>query len=292
MITGGTGFLGRSIVETAVGRGAHLLVLSRQQNPPLPRQVTHIHGDLATLDGISEHCDLVIHGATESAAAMAADPGLYAGAIAGTRQVLDYAVRNGAKRLLYLSSGAVYGPQPDDLQQLSEEFEPRPQSVYGEAKRASELLCAQYEIETVIARGFAFLGPYIPFDRFAAGNFLRDALERKPITIQGDGTTIRSYMHTDDFAAWCWTLLLHGRAGRAYNVGSETPVTIRELAQEFAHLVDPPLEVTTLSVPDSSRPPSRYVPSTERARTELGLRESMDWRTAVRKTYASFARES
>ena len=314
LLTGGTGFIGRWIIESfcrinaAHDLRALMAILTRDPErfrasaPHLPADpaLTVVEGDLRSLAlGRSipapQHCDAVIHGATETSNTLACDPRAFLATIEGTRDALEFAVRTRARRFLYLSSGMVYGRQPRDLSHIPEDFAGAPdtldpESAYGETKRDGELLCASYAkqfgLEVVIARGFAFIGPHLPLDRnFAAGNFLRDALNEAPIRIRGDGTPLRSYLYAADLAWWLWVLLLKGAPGRAYNVGSENAVSIAELARETAGLVQPPPPVTIAGVPDPGRAPERYVPSTARARSELALEETVDWRTALRKTY-------
>lgn len=312
LLTGGTGFVGRWLIETfcalnataKLGATIHILTRNvqrfRSSAPHLASDsaVRMIEGDLRALDVVADvpsRFDFVIHGATESSAALAANPQLVPDVIGATGNVLELAVRARARRFLYLSSGAVYGAQPRDLSHIAETFCGAPDvfnaaSAYGETKRAGELLCASYAtrfgIEAVVARGFSFIGPHLPLDlNFAAGNFIRDALDGNRVEIRGDGTPLRSYMYAADLAVWLWVMLLHGAAGRAYNVGSETAVSIAELAREASHLPDVPLTASILGTPDPEKKPERYIPSTARAREELGLDERTDWRTALRKTY-------
>ncbi len=317
-VTGGTGFIGQWLVESfllanaRLGLDGRMTVLTRDPKafgrrvPHLTsdRALTFVAGDVRTLDrqaleaiGRPPEFDLVIHAAAPSSEALNLQEPLTMMDIIveGTRRVLDFAVRANTKRMLFLSSGAVYGRQPPDLARTAEDYLGGPdlsdaRSAYGEAKRLGELLCAGYRqqhgLGVVIARGFAFVGPHLPLDRhFAAGNFLYDALEGRPIRVRGDGTARRSYMYASDLALWLWTLLLTGSPGRAYNVGSETEVSIAELARETASLSDPPLAVQIAGQADPTLPPERYVPSTLRARSELGLTETIDLPTALRKTY-------
>lgn len=262
VITGGTGFIGRWMVETFAflnethDLGARMFAVSRAPAPPM-----------IGWNELPDRFDLVIHGATPSSEELAnGGRELVDKTVELTRTILNASERAGAQRFLYLSSGAVYGAP----------------THYGETKHRSERLCAESPLTTVIARAFAFIGPYIPLNgKFAAGNFLRNALDRVPIDVRGDGTPLRSYLYMSDLAIWLWTLLLRGEG--VYDVGSEEAVSIAELAREAGGLAGVPVTIHGRAEPD--KPPERYVPSTERARNELGLRETIDWRTALRKTY-------
>ena len=152
--------------------------------------------------------------------------------VEGTREVLRAAATKGA-RVLFLSSGAVYGRQhaavAEECEGAPDPMDPR--SSYGQAKRLAENLCAiatqAGRADVVVARLFAFVGPRIPLGaHFAVGNFLQDALERRPVLVQGDGQARRSYLYAGDLPEWCWAPLARGRAGVAYNVGSPDPVSI------------------------------------------------------------------
>jgi dTDP-glucose 4,6-dehydratase len=190
------------------------------------------------------------------------------------------------------SSGAVYGRQPPDLSHTPEEYPGAPDaldpySAYAEGKRVAETMAAvyhrRYGLPVKIARGFAFIGPYLPLDaHFAAGNFLRDGLRGGPVRIGGDGTPYRSYLYAADLAVWLWTLLFRGEPCRPYNVGGEEAVSIAELASCVAVYFGVGVQIARAAVP--GRPAERYVPSTRRAREELGLAEWISLPDAVART--------
>jgi dTDP-glucose 4,6-dehydratase len=162
------------------------------------------------------------------------------------------------------------------------------------AKRAAETVAALSNdgaVQTKIARCFAFIGPYLPLDdKFAAGNFIRDALAGGPIRVAGDGTPVRSYLYAADLAVWLWTILLRGRAMRPYNVGSSEAITIRALAELIRDTLAPGVRIDVAHAPVQGAPVSRYVPSVERASAELGLVPTVHLREAVART-ARFARQ-
>jgi len=311
-VTGGTGFVGCWLLESlvkaneALGLGAQAVVLTRHPEAfagKAPHLAGHpavrlIRGDVRTFEFPEGEFSHIIHAATEaSARQVTEDPlGMFDTIVEGTRRTLEFARQCGARKFLLTSSGAVYGRQPHDLSHIGEAFtggpDPAdPKSVYGEGKRAAELLCTLYAarqgLECKIARCFAFVGPHLPLDiHFAVGNFIGDALANRPILVKGDGTSLRSYLYAADMAIWLWTILFKGRSCRAYNVGSERPISITDLARTVAEAVVPPAEVRVVGQSVPGRPAERYVPSTRSARTELGLEERIDLPEAVRRTLA------
>jgi dTDP-glucose 4,6-dehydratase len=315
-VTGGTGFFGRWLLESfahannALQLGARLVVLSRNPDafraraPHLSASIEFVRGDVRSFDlekvqvqlsSPPPRFDCVIHAATESATNLnAEDPLMMVDTVVqGTRAALEFARAAGARRFLFTSSGAVYGRQPSEMMHVPEEYTggpdcTNPSSAYGEGKRLAELLCASYAqrhgIEAVIARCFAFVGPFLPLDaHFAVGNFIRDVLRQQPIRIGGDGTPFRSYLHAADLATWLWTLLVRGDGGRAYNVGSEDGRSIKQIAEVVAEAGDAK-GVEIAQKPDPARPLARYVPQCRRAREELGLQEWISLPDAVTRT--------
>ena len=308
-LTGGTGFFGCWLVESflhcnrALNLGAQVTVLTRDPEAFL-RKVPHLQGESALTLLAGDVRDFaypdgpygfVLHAATEaSAKQMAEQPHeMLSTILAGTERVLGFAAGASTRKLLLTSSGAVYGPQPADLSHVPEEYTGAPDpllpaSLYGEGKRAAELLCAlaaQTGLEAKIARCYAFVGPHLPLNaHFAAGNFLADVLHGRPISIASDGTSLRSYLYAADLAIWLWTMLFQAPSLRAYNVGSEHAVSIAELAATAAGLAHPPLAVSIAQAPTPGKAPAQYVPSTARARDELGLRETVPLAEALRRT--------
>jgi dTDP-glucose 4,6-dehydratase len=207
--------------------------------------------------------------------------------------VLRFSKECGARKFLYTSSGAFYGTQPPEISHLPETYSGAPspldpRSAYAQSKRASEFLCAAHQtterIDITIARCFAFVGPHLALDmNYAVGNFVGDALRGGPITVTGDGTALRSYLYGADLAVWIWTILARGEGGQAYNVGSDVEITIGALARLVADVVNPKAEVVISQKKDPAKPPHRYVPSIERARSEFGLEPWINLREGIRR---------
>ena len=304
-LTGGTGFFGKWLLHSFLGlRKTYgldltLTVLSRDPKhflsacPEFDGQegLGFIEGDVRSfVPPAGETYGLVIHGATAASAKLEHEnPGeMYSVITEGTRHMLDFVQQCSAKRLLFISSGAVYGPQPSTLSHVPETYEGTPITAYGRGKKESERMCLDAStgcFECVIARPFAFVGPYLPLDiHFAIGNFIRDCLENRPIVIAGDGTPLRSYLYAADLMEWLWTLLLCGEHGRAYNVGSDKAISISDLALLVRSCAGAKNEVVVRGRKVEGAPPAQYVPSVERARSELGLRVRHELPDAISRT--------
>jgi dTDP-glucose 4,6-dehydratase len=291
-LTGGTGFVGRWLAASLLwandklGLDARLTILTRDEpsfRKNLPALADHpslacVVGDARSFAFPKGDFSHVVHAAGDL---NEKDPD---SAALGTAHVLDFARHCAARRFLFVSSGAVYGPQPPDVELMAEDqpFAPSSDS-YCLAKRQCEQLCLQAKsLEVVIARGFAFIGPGLPLDRFAVGNFIRDALAGGPIRVR-DGSPFRSYLYASDLAVWLWTLLLRGKPGKAYNVGSENAISILDLARKVGALVNP---IAQLDLPTEkvAGPAPRYVPRTTRALADLRLKQTVSLDEGIHRT--------
>ncbi len=304
-MAGGTGFIGSWLTgsllwaERETGLGLRLTLLSRdpeafkRRRPEIASlgDIEFIKGDVRTFDPSLIEADFVVNGAAEASAVLNAEaPLLMMDTIVdGVRRVSGVK----AERTLFLSSGAVYGKPPAGLAAFTEDYQGVPSSLdpaqaYGVAKRLAELyvICAARKAcqEVVIARCFAFVGPFLPLDtHFAIGNFIRDGLEGKAIRINGDGKPRRSYMYAADMAKALLLLMIRGKSGEAYNVGSDESVSIAQLAnavsQTFGGL--------PVSVLGESRPTDRnqdYLPDIRKFSGEFPGFKTRSLSEAIAKT--------
>lgn len=308
-ITGGTGFIGCWLLEslrlanTRLGLNIKATVLTR--NPDAFRsKAQHIaeHENFEFIAG--DVCDFVsppgdythlIHAAIDASAHLnETNPRrMFDTVIQGTRRSLDFAVEKSVQRVLFLSSGAVYGQQPWDMTHVSEDWigSPSctdPRAAYAEGKRAAEMLCAiyakQFGTKVAIARIFALLGPYLSLDiHFAAGNFIRDAMQGKPVIVNGNGLPCRSYLYASDLTVWLWHLLVRAEPNKPYNVGSDESVSIRDMAERVSNVLGNG-EFQVLGAPDMGWNPGRYVPDTSLIGRDLGLHRTVSLDEAIRRT--------
>ena len=310
LLTGGTGFFGKALLrhwahQEQLGiRVPRVTLISRD-----PEQFSSKNSLLVTKTwlhmfkaDIGDYTSLprdfsfthVLHAAAESTYGTSLSPKeRFDQIVTGTRNMLELSIYCGANRFLLTSSGGAYGSQPAHIGAIPENFNGMPDplvssNAYGIAKRQAEHLCAlygdQYCIDTVIARCFAFVGEDLPKDaHFAIGNFIRDAQERPEITVNGNGSPIRTYMHQSDLAYWLSTLLQFGKAGNAYNVGSDEAISVAEAAHLVRDILAPGKQVNIKSNPLADNADrNRYVPDISKAKIELGLDVTVPLAEAIR----------
>jgi dTDP-glucose 4,6-dehydratase len=136
----------------------------------------------------------------------------------------------------------------------------------------------------IAARLFSFVGPFLPLGtHFAAGNFIRDALNCDQISIQSGGGSIRSYLYATDLCSTLWSLLVVGKSGNAYNVGSDEEITIVSLANLVARVVNQSVNVAVLGK-DNSNTLTRYVPSLNKVNDETKRYQTVFIDEAIKRT--------
>ncbi|BBE30623.1 dTDP-glucose 4,6-dehydratase [Tepiditoga spiralis] len=309
-ITGGTGFFGKWFLETLLyaneklDLNIHIGILSRNPErfkklyPHLNDEkfITFYKGDIRDFKFPEEKFSYIIHGASASA------EGWFRGdsqisrfniITDGTKRILDFAKNSKIKKFLYMSSGKVYGTHPIFYDKIPENYCGNlclddPNAALSIGKKSAEFLTLQYSKEynfnVAIARGFAFVGPYLQLNlHYAIGNFIRDAINNKSIIIKGDGTPIRSYLYAADAIIWFLKILLNSKNMRIYNVGSEKDYTIKEIAEIVSKSVSPKVDIIIKKskIDDNV---DKYIPSVEKIKSELNVDEYTDIYTLIMKT--------
>lgn len=210
-----------------------------------------------------EQVDFIVHAAgAGSPKHYLSDPvGTVKSNVLGVLNLLELARQHQA-RLLFMSSGAVYGHGESNKPIGESDFgvlDPLDVSAcYGEGKRLAETLCADYHrkygVHTVMARISHTYGPGIALDDGRSfADFVAAALAGRDIVLNSDGSGSRPFCYVADATAAFLILLLRGEGGNAYNVGLDEETTILELAKLIAGLSPTPnLKVSHLP-PNSAR---------------------------------------
>ena len=199
------------------------------------------------LPNFSFDIDYMIHAASPAfPAAFNNDPvGTVMSNILGTKNLLDYGKAHGAKRLLYISSGEVYGQGDLRLESFEESYagyvDPTSaRSCYPNGKRTAETLCVSYTkqfgLDTVIVRPSHTYGPTVTkADNRANAQFVNKGLAGENIVLNSAGNQMRSYTYLADAASAIVSVLTTGESGNAYNIAnSQSSTTIAGFAKEVA----------------------------------------------------------
>jgi dTDP-glucose 4,6-dehydratase len=300
LLTGGTGFLGRSLVESVlrfneVSPGPPCVMTLPTRRPDLLRsrygeQVEA--GEVVVVEWAEGHAidppehgwDYVIHGAaTTDPARFREDPvASLRDTVGMAASIAEVARTSGAKRVVLISSGAVYGDQRTDVAAIPETYvagpmPATPARTYAEAKRLSEMFFGITGLDLGVARVFSVVGPYQDLAAaFAVPDLIRQAAGDGVLRLTSDGQARRSFCYTTDLSAILFKLLLGEPRHTVYNVGCrEGTASIAEVAHTIAEIFGG-LEVQVSAhagaqldyVPDLDRLYEEFVPA-------VGLREGL-----------------
>ena len=283
LVTGGAGFIGSHIVDAVAPENDVRVLddLSTGKRRNLRDGVELVEGDVRdertrrrAMDGV----DVVFHQAGIASVERSTErPTLsHEVNLSATLSLLELARREDA-RVVLASTCAIYG-QPSTVP--IDESEPQsPESLYGIQKAGLDhygrLYHDLYGLETVVLRYFNVYGP-----RQSSGDysgvisvFMRQARDGDPITVEGDGSQTRDFVHVDDVVRANLLAATTDRVGEAYNVGTGSSVTILRLAEEIRSAVGSDSEI----VHTSSRAGDidRSCADISKARRRLGYRPSV-----------------
>lgn len=309
LVIGGTGFFGKSILD-AFQRNLlekwdvdNLIIMAR--NPDelkknhsqlITSKVKLLKGDIATINELP-FADYVIHAAasTDARNYHLAPLKERSNIIRGTLNYCELAKKFHQKsKIVYVSSGAVYGTQPHDLEKIPEDFDfldadqlPENKRDYAYAKRDSEKAIIDLGLSGLnvsIARCFAFIGPWLPLDQhFAIGNFINDGLNNRKIKVTAKHKVYRSYMHADDLVEWLMKMSEKSNPScPIYNVGSDQEILVGDLASKIGVFFQQQIDTQ----PNSSEHIDRYIPNISKAKRDLDLNLKYNLDEAISNTIA------
>ena len=258
LITGATGTIGSFVTDMLLRYNqktqSGIRVIAAGRNVQKLEQTYNVYADFRAVQydltkdiGFDFNVDYIIHMAGNAhPAAFNGNPvGTIVDSVNSTYNLLEYGKKHGVRRLLYVSSGEVYGQGDLALDEYDEDYAgylnvQSPRSCYPMAKRVAENLCVsytkQYGLETVIIRPCHTYGPCItPSDNRANVQFMHNVLNCEDIVMKSAGTQMRSYNYVADCASALLVALMKGNAGEAYNTANpEAKCTIAQLAKIIA----------------------------------------------------------
>lgn len=301
LVTGGAGFIGSHLTERLLADGHNVVVLDdlstgRRQNlaavashPRLKIVQGSITDPLMLADAV-QGTDTIYHLAAAVGVKLVADDPVRTieTNIAPTDALLRLAVQGG--QTFYLASTSeVYGknPRPEWTEEDDLQFGPtsRPRWAYGCSKAIDEFLALAYHkkygLPVVIGRFFNVVGPrQVGNYGMVIPRFVEQALAGGPITVYDDGSQVRCFAHVSEVVDCVVTLMQTPAAvGGIFNIGSDQPVSMKQLAEEIVRRVDPSVELTYLpyaeAYGDDFEDINRRVPNVDRLFETIGRRPSM-----------------
>lgn len=294
LITGGAGFIGSHLADALVADNDVRVLdnLTSGERANVPDDATLIEGDLrddATLARATDDVDLIFHKAALVSVQGSVEAPLTSHEINvdATLEVLE-AAREEDARVVLASSAAIYG-HPERVP-VREGDAKTPKSPYGLDKLSIDHYARQYHdlygLETVALCYFNAYGPGQTAGDYSGviSIFCEQALCDEPITVHGDGDQTRDFVFVDDIVQANLEAATTDQVGTAYNVGTGTSVTVRDLAETIADVTDSGSEITHTGGRDGDIRHSEADITT--ARTALGYEPTVSLRDGLERTVA------
>jgi dTDP-glucose 4,6-dehydratase len=235
LVTGGAGFIGSEFVRQSIDRGYKVSVIDKlsyaadlERLKDYPAKYTFYKADICNYKRIDdiikkEAPDTIIHFAAEThvdRSIQDIQPFIDTN-ITGTNHLIKAAIKNKIKKFIHISTDEIYG---DSIKGKFKESSPiLPNNPYSVTKAAAELLVKSamrtYDLPAIIIRPANNYGPWQYPEKLVPVVILK-ALQNNRIPVYGKGAQIREWLHVQDCANAIHTIMLKGRLGEIYNVGT------------------------------------------------------------------------
>ncbi|MEX0818772.1 MAG: SDR family NAD(P)-dependent oxidoreductase [Pirellulaceae bacterium] len=263
LVTGGSGFIGSHLTEALLARGDRVTVVDDQSTGNAENlaaakrneRLTYIHGsvgDEQTVREVTAHADEVYHLAAAVGVALIArapmetiERNIYPTELILSR-LRERIQRGESVKCFLASTSEVYGKNPKSTWAEEDDLvfgsTTRPRWSYGASKAIDEFMGLashrEYGLPVVIGRFFNVVGPrQTGAYGMVLPRFVEAALAGKPLVVHDDGLQTRCFAHVDDVVRAVVTLMeTEAAVGRVFNIGSDQPISILELARRVIEL--------------------------------------------------------
>jgi dTDP-glucose 4,6-dehydratase len=289
LITGGAGFIGANFTRYWVDRHPDDAVVvldlltyagNRENLTDLDGRISFVQADIGDDKSVGQaleehHVDTVVNFAAESHNSLAVvDPTRFIRTnVLGTQTLLEAARAAGLQRFHHVSTCEVYGDMAlDDPGAFTEDSPYRPRTPYNASKAGADHIVRAYgetfRLPVTISNCSNNYGPY-QFPEKLIPLFITNALDDRQLPMYASTLNRREWLHVTDHCGAIEQVLLHGREGQTYNVGSGVEATIEEIADRILAILDKPLTLKK-TVADRPGHDRRYLLDSSKIQDELG----------------------
>jgi dTDP-glucose 4,6-dehydratase len=303
LVTGGAGFIGSAFArywsehhptDDIVIFDAMTYAGTMGSLASVMDSIEFVKGDICDFDAAEKvlrefGIDTVVNFAAESHNSLAVlDPGrFFMTNVMGTQRMLEASRRAGVSRFHHISTCEVYGDLDLDATNAFHEESPyRPRTPYNASKAGSDhavrAYSETYELPVTITNCANNYGPY-QFPEKVIPLFATRALADQTLPLYASTQNRREWLHVDDHCRAIEAVLLKGRIGETYHVGSGVEASIEEIADAVLAASGKPQSLKTI-VPDRPGHDRRYLLDTTKIRNELGWAPSVEFEQGIAET--------
>ena len=301
LVTGGLGFIGSNFINYILELDSEIEIINvdkcdymaTEKNVSKTERYTYIRGDITEHYHMAhifkKYCpNIVIHFAAQSCVTKSFDLAFEytKDNVLGTHVLLETARDYGKlDKFIHISTDEVYGEVGP--QTTSDEKSPlNPSNPYSASKAAAELYVRAYancyKIPIIITRGNNVFGPQ-QYPEKVVPLFITQILDGKPVTVHGDGTTRRNFIHVDDVSRAIQIIMEKGEVGKTYNIGTEHEYSVLDLYEILAKISDVKSVAKFVKDPRAHND-SRYCIDSSALRG-LGWSENSDFKQKLTETW-------
>ena len=309
LVTGGAGFIGSNFVKRQLNENplsiSEIIVLDKLTYAGNMKNFSKderelfefIEGDICDVDvteAIIKKVDYIVNFAAESHVdrSLINASSFVTSNTLGTQVLLENSRRHGIEKFVQVSTDEVYGSISEGS--WDENFPLMPNSPYSASKASADLMVRSYQktfgLNTNVTRCSNNYGPF-QYPEKIIPLFVTNLIQKKKLPMYGTGSNIREWIHVEDHCRGIELVILNGKSGEIYNIGSGNEMTNLELATLILKEMGED-ESRIEFVNDRQGHDFRYSVSSERISRDLGFSPKIDFLTGLRSTIDFYKKES